>query len=155
MTYLLDSNIVIAGLDGDPKVLDRLAEMTPDDAILCAPVLAELEFGAPRSSTSQLASRSARSGRVVHRPLVGGRITADMGGRNRAVSDKELARQGRTADAGPLIALAKIGDSAADGLERSAVVECGELLASAAPRVPSAPRQVCLVTSAHHGPDEQ
>lgn len=53
MKYLLDSNIVIAGLNGDPMVLDRLAEMTPDDAILCAPVMAELEFGARCSDRTE------------------------------------------------------------------------------------------------------
>ncbi len=46
MSYLLDTNIVIAGLNGDPSVLDRLVELNPDDAILCAPVAAELQYGA-------------------------------------------------------------------------------------------------------------
>ncbi len=46
MKFLLDTNIVIAGLNGDPSVLDRLVELNPDDAILCAPVVAELQYGA-------------------------------------------------------------------------------------------------------------
>lgn len=46
MTYLLDSNTFIAGLNGDLKVLSRLDRLAPEEVLLCAPVLAELEFGA-------------------------------------------------------------------------------------------------------------
>ena len=46
MKYLLDTNIVIAGLNGDASVLARLVELNPEDAILCAPVAAELRYGA-------------------------------------------------------------------------------------------------------------
>lgn len=46
MTCVLDSNIFIAGLNGNAAVLRRLAALNPEDIILCAPVLAELEYGA-------------------------------------------------------------------------------------------------------------
>ena len=46
MTYVLDSNIFIAGLNGNATVLRRLDVLTPEDIVLCAPVLAELEYGA-------------------------------------------------------------------------------------------------------------
>ena len=46
MTYVLDTNIFIAGLNGNTKVLRRLGALSPEDIVLCAPVLAELEYGA-------------------------------------------------------------------------------------------------------------
>ncbi len=50
MSYLPDSNIIIAGLNGDSAVLARLDKLSPDEVILSAPVLAELEFGAQLSA---------------------------------------------------------------------------------------------------------
>lgn len=46
MTYVLDTNIFIAGLNGNAKVLRRLGALNPEDIVLCSPVLAELEYGA-------------------------------------------------------------------------------------------------------------
>lgn len=46
MTYVLDTNIFIAGLNGNVAVLRRLDALNPEDIVLCAPVLAELEYGA-------------------------------------------------------------------------------------------------------------
>lgn len=46
MTYVLDTNIFIAGLNGNASVLRRLGALSPEDVVLCAPVLAELEYGA-------------------------------------------------------------------------------------------------------------
>jgi tRNA(fMet)-specific endonuclease VapC len=46
LTYVLDTNIFIAGLNGNTKVLRRLGALNPEDIVLCAPVLAELEYGA-------------------------------------------------------------------------------------------------------------
>lgn len=51
--HVLDSNIVIASLNGNPAVLRRLGDLAFDDAILCAPVLAELEYGACLSARKQ------------------------------------------------------------------------------------------------------
>jgi len=46
LTYVLDTNIFIAGLNGNVAVLRRLDALNPEDIVLCAPVLAELEYGA-------------------------------------------------------------------------------------------------------------
>jgi predicted nucleic acid-binding protein len=46
LTYVLDTNTFIAGLNGNTKVLQRLVALNPEDIVLCAPVLAELEDGA-------------------------------------------------------------------------------------------------------------
>lgn len=43
---MLDANTVIARLNGNRLVSDRLKKLRTDDVVLCAPVLAELEFGA-------------------------------------------------------------------------------------------------------------
>lgn len=46
MSYVLDANILVARLNGSEQIAARLRELEPDEVILCAPVLAELEFGA-------------------------------------------------------------------------------------------------------------
>lgn len=46
MTYVLDTNTFIAGLNGNATVLRRLEALNPEDIVLCALVLAELEYGA-------------------------------------------------------------------------------------------------------------
>lgn len=46
MSFVLDANTIIARLNGDQRISDRLRKLKPDAIILCAPVLAELEFGA-------------------------------------------------------------------------------------------------------------
>jgi tRNA(fMet)-specific endonuclease VapC len=46
VSYLLDTNTVIARLNGDMRVMARLAAIPPEDVLLCAPVVAELVFGA-------------------------------------------------------------------------------------------------------------
>ena len=50
MIYVLDSNTIIARLNGDAGVTERLGALAPDEIVLCAPVLAELEFGAQLSA---------------------------------------------------------------------------------------------------------
>ncbi|HEX2224070.1 MAG TPA: PIN domain-containing protein [Thermoanaerobaculia bacterium] len=51
--YLLDTNTVIARLNGHQLVAGRLRRLSPESAILCAPVLAELEFGANASARKE------------------------------------------------------------------------------------------------------
>ncbi len=46
MSFVLDANTVIARLNGDQQVSERLRQLKTEDVVLCAPVLAELEFGA-------------------------------------------------------------------------------------------------------------
>lgn len=46
MIRVLDTNTFIASLNGNAKVLQRLDALHPEDVILCAPVLAELVYGA-------------------------------------------------------------------------------------------------------------
>ncbi|HEX5759319.1 MAG TPA: PIN domain-containing protein [Thermoanaerobaculia bacterium] len=50
MIYLLDTNTVIARLNGNLAVSERLAALEPEEVVLCAPVLAELHFGASLSA---------------------------------------------------------------------------------------------------------
>jgi tRNA(fMet)-specific endonuclease VapC len=50
MSFVIDTNILVAALNGHPGILTRLDELTPWQAVLCSPVLAELEFGAQRST---------------------------------------------------------------------------------------------------------
>lgn len=53
MTFVLDANTVIARLNGDHRVADRLKKLKSGDVVLCAPVLAELEFGAWHSQRKE------------------------------------------------------------------------------------------------------
>lgn len=46
MSYVLDTNTVIAAFNGNDGVLERLVSLNPSDVILCSPVVAELDFGA-------------------------------------------------------------------------------------------------------------
>ena len=49
MNYCLDTNIVIAALNGDERVLNRLAAIPSHDIIIPLIVVAELLYGAQRS----------------------------------------------------------------------------------------------------------
>ena len=49
MNYCLDTNIVIAALNGDGRVLSRLAAIPLKDTIIPLIVIAELLYGAQRS----------------------------------------------------------------------------------------------------------
>ena len=49
MRYALDTNTVVAALNGVPAVTGRLASLLPDDIVIPAPVVAELYFGARAS----------------------------------------------------------------------------------------------------------
>ncbi len=46
MRYVLDTNIVVAALNGHPDVVERLNSVAPGDGILPAMALAELRYGA-------------------------------------------------------------------------------------------------------------
>lgn len=46
MTYLLDSNIFVSRLNGNERIRRHLSGLLPSQIVLCAPVLAELRFGA-------------------------------------------------------------------------------------------------------------
>jgi tRNA(fMet)-specific endonuclease VapC len=49
VNYCLDTNIVIAALNGDKRVLDRLNAIAHQDTIIPLIVIAELLYGAYRS----------------------------------------------------------------------------------------------------------
>ncbi len=53
MTYLLDTNTCIYAIKREPEVLRRLQERTPDDFGVSAVTVAELWFGAAKSSRPQ------------------------------------------------------------------------------------------------------
>ncbi|MBI5368907.1 MAG: PIN domain-containing protein [Planctomycetes bacterium] len=60
MKYALDTNVVIAALTGVPAVTDRRAAVAPEDVGIPVVVLAELLYGAYRSSC-----RGDNLGRIV------------------------------------------------------------------------------------------
>jgi len=53
LTYLLDTNTCIYAIKREPEVLRRLQERTPDDFGVSAVTVAELWFGAAKSSRPQ------------------------------------------------------------------------------------------------------
>lgn len=70
MLYLLDTNIVIAALKGQPEVRERLEALTINEMRLSAIVLGELEFGAEKSAHGE--RNRARLAALAERlPLVG------------------------------------------------------------------------------------
>lgn len=50
MVKLLDSNICIGFLKGDPQIRERLTSLAPGEAVLCSVVKAELLYGARNSA---------------------------------------------------------------------------------------------------------
>jgi tRNA(fMet)-specific endonuclease VapC len=50
LTYVLDTNVVIAALNGDQRVLERLRSATLDEVLIPLLVIGELLYGAHRSS---------------------------------------------------------------------------------------------------------
>lgn len=50
MIYLLDTNTCVYAIKRDPRILDRLREHSPDDFGISAITVAELWFGAAKSS---------------------------------------------------------------------------------------------------------
>jgi tRNA(fMet)-specific endonuclease VapC len=48
--YVVDTNTLIARLNGNQRVAERLLALSPEQIMLCAPVVAELVFGAHLSS---------------------------------------------------------------------------------------------------------
>jgi tRNA(fMet)-specific endonuclease VapC len=70
MLYLLDTNIVIAALKGQPEVRERLEALAINEMRLSAIVLGELEFGAEKSAHGE--RNRARLAALAERlPLVG------------------------------------------------------------------------------------
>ncbi len=64
MRYVLDTNIVVAALNGHPEVTRRLNSLsTTDEAVLPAIVLAELRYGAQTSR--RVAENMARIERLL------------------------------------------------------------------------------------------
>jgi tRNA(fMet)-specific endonuclease VapC len=53
LTYLLDTNICVYAIKREPEALRRLQERSPDDFGVSAVTLAELFFGAAKSSRPQ------------------------------------------------------------------------------------------------------
>ena len=50
MTYVLDTNVVIAAINGDQRVLERLRSAALDEILIPLVVIGELLYGAHRSS---------------------------------------------------------------------------------------------------------
>ncbi|KYF75670.1 hypothetical protein BE11_42725 [Sorangium cellulosum] len=99
MMFALDTNIVVAALNGVPPVPERLAALQATDIVLPAPVVAELFFGARASNRAR--ENVARVERLV--ALFGlqpfdeaavrrfGELKAELRGLGRAKSDFDLA----------------------------------------------------------------
>jgi len=99
LKYVLDTNILVADLNGDPAVIARLNEVEPfEEAILPALALAELRFGA--SSSRRVGENLARIERIlervafapVDRPIAErfGDLKADLRRRGITKSDADL-----------------------------------------------------------------
>ena len=63
MTYVLDTNIIVAALNGQRTVVDRLNSVSAGEAVLPAMVLAELRYGA--LSSRRIAENMARIDRLL------------------------------------------------------------------------------------------
>ena len=50
MTYLLDTNAVIALMKNHQRVVDRIRQVGRSELVICAPVEAELWFGVNKSN---------------------------------------------------------------------------------------------------------
>lgn len=90
MKHALDSNIVVAALNGNPRVRRRLDALLPSDVIVPAIVLAELFYGARHSVRGD-----ASHARVTH---LAQRVTAASLGAPEA--DRFGAIKAALADAG-------------------------------------------------------
>lgn len=99
MSYVFDTNVVIAAFNGESAVIEKLAGLEPGDVILCAPVLAELEFGAHLSSRKE--ENLARIGNLIastryepfdlHAARLFGEVKADLKRRGVVKTDFDLA----------------------------------------------------------------
>ena len=99
MTYVLDANTIIAAFNGASGVAERLEPLAPRQIILCAPVLAELEFGAHLSNRRQ--ANLARIENLItstrYEPFdlrasrLFGKVKADLRKRGITKSDFDLA----------------------------------------------------------------
>ncbi len=99
MSYVFDTNVVIAAFNGDSGVAERLEDLDPGDVILCSPVLAELEFGARCSSRKE--ENLARIGNLIastryepfdlHAARLFGEVKADLRRKGVLKTDFDLA----------------------------------------------------------------
>ena len=109
MSYVLDTNIVVAALNGDRDVVARLNQVPEGEALLPAMVLGELRYGA--LSSSRVAENLERIERILDVLVL---ITMDRGVVERFASIKAHQRRiGFTkSDADLLIAATAMEQSA-------------------------------------------
>ena len=92
-SYLLDSNVIIAALKGEPRaLLNRLAQLAPERLHISAIVLAELTTGAEKSAQPARARAALAELSAVMAPLPFDADAADAYGRIRC----SLERKGRS-----------------------------------------------------------
>lgn len=138
MNYVLDTNILVAALNGDPAVIARLNEVEPfEEAILPALALAELRFDA--SSSRRVGENLARIERIlegvafapVDRPIAErfGDLKADLRRRGIIKSDADLLIAATALQLGAI--LVTNGQNLLDGSIRQMLVE--NWIGSAAP----------------------
>ena len=109
MRLVLDTNVVIAAMNGEEGVRRRLEGVPADSVGLPLPVLAELHFGARRSSRSEENLAKIAGLRATFRVLLRSTRTAELYGRVRA----DLAARGfAKSDFDLLIACAALEASA-------------------------------------------
>ncbi len=101
MSYLLDTNIVVAALNGHESVVERLNSVPPGQALLPAMALAELRYGA--LSSGRIEENMLRVDRILELFVF---IPVDRGVVEQfGVIKADLRRQGLTkSDADLLIA---------------------------------------------------
>ncbi len=111
MSFVLDANTMIARLNGDQRVSEQLRKLTTEDVVLCAPVLAELEFGAWHSQ------RREQNLERLHRLALGmrfepfgfgaarrfGRLKAELRRRGAIKTDFDLAIAAIALDLGAVL----------------------------------------------------
>lgn len=99
MSYVLDANTLIAAFNGVDSVVERLRPLEPGEIILCAPVLAELEFGARlskrREANLERIDRPVASTRYepfdLHASRMFGEVKATLRQRGVTKTDFDLA----------------------------------------------------------------
>ena len=101
MSFLLDTNIIVAALNGHESVIERLNSVPPEQALLPAMALAELRYGA--MSSGRIEENMLRIDRMLKLLVF---VPVDRGVVERfGIIKADLRRQGLTkSDADLLIA---------------------------------------------------
>lgn len=112
MIVLPDTSIVVAGLRGNARVLDRLEAIEPEDLVLAAPVFAELLTGVHTSTRPEenMEHLLALAAGMRFEPFGSGaarrfgELKADRLKHGKAITDFDLAIAAMALDLGAILA---------------------------------------------------